>query len=84
MQTIYYTTHNFIRHTDNVVDLTEYRRRLARAQQEQTLNFELDCEDAPARTAAPRTTGLGGLLEHCASFGVIVMTLVFTAQVLFG
>ena len=32
MQTMYYTTRNFIRHTDNVVDLTEYRRRLARAE----------------------------------------------------
>lgn len=85
MQTMYYTTRNFIRHTDNVVDLTEYRRRLARAEQEQTLNFELDCDDAPVQTAAPRTAGLGGLLlENCASLGVIVMTLVFTAQVLFG
>ena len=27
MQTLYYTTGNFIRHTGNVVDLTEYRRR---------------------------------------------------------
>ena len=35
MQTLYYTTENFIRHTGNVVDLTEYRRRLARTQQEQ-------------------------------------------------
>ena len=34
MQTLYYTTGNFIRHTGNVVDLTEYRRRLAQAQQE--------------------------------------------------
>lgn len=84
MQTMYYTTRNFIRHTDNVVDLTEYRRRLARVRQEQAMDFAADCDDAPVQTAAPRTAGLGGLLEHCASFGVIVMTLVFTAQVLFG
>ena len=86
MQTMYYTTHNFIRHTDNVVDLTEYRRRLDRARQEQTFDFDVECEDAPVQTvAAPRTAGLGSLLlENCASFGVIVMTLVFTAQVLFG
>ncbi len=32
MQTIYYTTHNFIRHRSNVVDLGEYRRRLDLAQ----------------------------------------------------
>lgn len=84
MQTMYYTTHNFIRHTDNVVDLTEYRRRLDRARQEQTLDFELDCDDAPVQTAvaAPRRSSL--LLENCASFGIIVMTLVFTMQVIFG
>ena len=34
MQTLYYTTGNFIRHTGNVVDLTEYRRRLAQTEQE--------------------------------------------------
>lgn len=33
MQTIYYATPNFIRHTGNVVDLNEYRRRLAMAQE---------------------------------------------------
>ena len=42
MQTRYYATENFIRHTDNVVDLTEYRRRLEQARQEQVP------EDAPA------------------------------------
>ena len=84
MQTMYYTTRNFIRHTDNVVDLTEYRRRLARAEQERTFNFDLDREAEPVQTAAaaPRRSTL--LLENCASFGVIVMTLVFTMQVLFG
>lgn len=87
MQTMYYTTHNFIRHTDNVVDLTEYRRRLARARQEQALNFELDCDDAPDQTAAsaPRSAGLRTLsLENLASLGILVMTLAFTVQVLFG
>ena len=33
MQTIYYTTTHFVRHTDNIVDLQEYRRRLALAQE---------------------------------------------------
>lgn len=83
MQTMYYTTRNFIRHTDNVVDLAEYRRRLSRAQQEQALDFEVDCEDAPVTAVAtPRRSTL--LLENCASFGIIVMTLAFTMQVLFG
>ena len=87
MQTMYYTTHNFIRHTDNVVDLTEYRRRLDRARQEQPFDFDVDYEDesVQATVAAPRPTGLRALsLEHCASFGIIVMTLVFTVQVIFG
>ena len=84
MQTMYYTTRNFIRHTDNVVDLTEYRRRLARAEQEQTLDFSVDCDETPVQAAvsAPRRSTL--LLENCASFGIIVMTLVFTMQVIFG
>lgn len=29
MQTVYYSTGNYIRHSGNVVDLTEYRRKLA-------------------------------------------------------
>lgn len=33
MQTMYYTTSNFIRHSGNVVDLTEYRRKQALAQE---------------------------------------------------
>ena len=27
MQTLYYTTHNFVRRSGNVIDLCEYRRR---------------------------------------------------------
>ena len=33
MQTIYYSTTNFIRHSGNLVDLTEFRRKLALAQE---------------------------------------------------
>lgn len=33
MQTIYYTTDNFVRHTGNIVDLQDYRRRLALTQE---------------------------------------------------
>ena len=35
MQTIYYSTANFIRHNGNLVDLDEFRRKLALARQEQ-------------------------------------------------
>ena len=41
MQTLYYTTENFIRHTGNVVDLAEYRRRLERA-------VRTEAEEGPA------------------------------------
>ena len=33
MQTIYYTSANLMQHTGNVIDLGEYRRRLALAQE---------------------------------------------------
>ena len=29
MQTLYYSTSNWIRHTDNIVDLEQYRRKLS-------------------------------------------------------
>ena len=53
MQTVYYTTTNFIRHTDNVVDLNEYRRKLSLAQEGSLapqprfddLDWEMDAED---------------------------------------
>lgn len=34
MQTVYYQTSSFIRHTGNVVDLGEYRRRAERVQRD--------------------------------------------------
>ena len=52
MQTIYYSTPNFIRHTGNVVDLAEYRRKLSLAQEgslapqpryEESRDFDYDC-----------------------------------------
>ena len=81
MQTMYYTTRNFIRHTDNIVDLTEYRRRLAQVREEQ----ESVCtpeQSAPA-------TGIPALLraltlDGAASLCVVVMTLTFTLRVLFA
>ena len=33
MQTIYYSTPNFIQHNSNIVDLNEYRRKLAVAEE---------------------------------------------------
>ena len=55
MQTMYYTTRNFIRHEGNVVDLGEYRRRLTLAQSSLAPEW-LEPEDdsrEPAASPAP-------------------------------
>ena len=44
MQTVYYTTRNFIRSTGNVVDLAEYRRKLAQAEGSLAPVSCLDCK----------------------------------------
>lgn len=88
MQTLYYTTGNFIRHTGNVVDLTEYRRRLAQAQQEPEEAEETrvllprESVPGPRRTRARRARRRALVLDACASMGVVVMTLTFTLRVL--
>ena len=85
MQTLYYTTGNFIRHTGNVVDLTEYRRRLAQAQQEPEEaeeNLVLLPRESARRTWARRARRRALFLDACASMGVVVMTLTFTLRVL--
>lgn len=93
MQTLYYTTGNFIRHTGNVVDLTEYRRRLAQAasdfQPEEPLSAPCPSsaregrEVRRRRARSRRSSRLALFLDGCASMGVVVMTLTFTAQLLF-
>lgn len=94
MQTIYYTTSNYIRHTGNLVDLTEYRRRRTLVQ-EGSLAPQLEPEEKaapqrPALTALPavrprrstRRERSAWVLDACASLGVVVMTLAFTLQLL--
>ena len=56
MQTVYYTTHNFIRSTGNVVDLAEYRRKLAQA--------EGSLAPAPRHTQAPAVRPFPHLVEN--------------------
>lgn len=94
MQTVYYTTSNFIRHTGNVVDLGEYRRRMSMAQ-EGSLAPQPEWEEPAHEQAAeltvlpavrPRRTSRrerrAWILDACASLGVVVMTVVFTVQVI--
>lgn len=96
MQTVYYTTRNFIRSTGNVVDLAEYRRKLAQAEgslapvpqhAEHTepsvvRPFPRLVESAPAEE--PRKVRfLPRLsLDSLASIGVLLMTLTFTLRIL--
>lgn len=90
MQTLYYTTSNFVRHTDNIVDLSEYRRKLAAARREQMtwLEPEEGEETEPAafqprpRRSQRRQERRAAMLDLWASMGVLVMTVTFTLYVL--
>lgn len=85
MQTIYYTTSNFIRHTGNVINLAEYRSRAERGPQ-----FELTSEPAvtDSRPALRRRARRGSrfpvglLLDFCASGALLVLTVVVLARFL--
>lgn len=96
MQTIYYSTSNFVRHRGNIVDLSEYRRKLAQVEEGSCLRqvWEEEPEQPPEDAQvtqeffAPRTRRSrirlrrGMLLDACASMGVLVMTLTFTLRIL--
>lgn len=97
MQTIYYTTSNFIRHTGNLVDLDEFRRRQALAQRDslarkpQALEWTAPAEEEtlfrpqvlPRSSARSRRAhGIAWLLDACASLGVVVMTLTFALRLM--
>ena len=92
MQTVYYTTTNFIRHEGNLVDLCEFRRKLSLSQQEQAHAHQAVSQISSPRKA-PLTllpTGKGRcfalgkwalwVLDLCASLGVIVMTCSFALK----
>ena len=88
MQTLYYTTRNFVRHTDNLVDLSEYRRKLTAARREQ-MAWQEEQEDAePAqvlprpRRSAQKRQRRAAMLDLWASMGVLAMTVTFTVYVL--
>ena len=68
MQTLYYSTSNWIRHTDNIVDLEQYRRKLSKAEDSQTE----ETSAAPVRRSAgppqpagtPARSVFGRLCQH--------------------
>ena len=90
MQTVYYATSNFIRHEGNLVDLSEFRRKLSLTQEGSLApSLEPHCRPAPAPkpqlTVLPSTNKkqvrhgerAAWVLDACASLCVIVMTLSF-------
>ena len=100
MQTIYYTTPNFIHHTGNVVDLNEYRRKLALTQEGSLApqpreevcfsdGYEEEDREVPRlREVRPHRARKARrsllLLDACASLCVVVMTITITLHVLMG
>ena len=96
MQTIYYSTANFIQRTDNIVDLGEYRRKLALTQEGSLAPRPAEegpfpgeeweppvlVELRPRRRRQAHRRALA--LDLCASLGVLAMTLTFTLRVLLG
>lgn len=83
MQTIYFTTSNFIRHEGNLVDLTEYRRKLALAQGQDEPEEKEEFQPVRTRTVHRRRTALPGMmLDYAASIALIITALSFAAKIL--
>jgi hypothetical protein len=85
MQTIYATTTHFIRHEGNMVDLTEYRRKLALAQgqpEQEELTEEATREERPVRPVRRGLQWTGVALDCAASLALIIVALSFAAKIL--
>jgi len=77
MQRAYYTTHNFIRHSGNIVDLGAYRQRLERVTAPVT-EPSLPEADQPRTFPRVRRRGAaysGLFLDYCASAAIVAMTI---------
>ncbi|MGI5934474.1 MAG: hypothetical protein ACOX7A_06715 [Lawsonibacter sp.] len=86
MQTLYYSTANWIRHTDNIVDLEQYRRKLSQAENSQPEEgpelIVLPQSSAPRPRRSQRLRRRALILDACASMGILVMTLTFALRAL--
>ena len=92
MQTTYYKTSSFIRHTGNIIDLTELRRKRELAQRD-SLARQPDADPwylkeepafrpvvvalSPEERRRVRRERRAWQLDACASLAVILMTAVF-------
>ena len=96
MQTIYFTTNSFVRREGNVIDLTDYRRRLeqdkiCKEEEEEPLPCPVhEIFPGARRMLTPeqkrerRRVRVGWTADICASLGVVLMTAAFTVRVLLG
>lgn len=91
MQTVYYSTKNYIRHSGNVVDFTEYRRKLAQvdgslALAEPVHPAESEAPSRPVRASrparAPRRRGLSDWLELTATLVLIAVAVTVWVQLM--
>lgn len=91
MQTVYYSTRNYIRHSGNVVDFTEYRRKLAQVDGSLALAEAVRpmekavVSDRPVRTSRPvrhRRRTLSDWLEFTASLTLVAVGVTVWVQLL--
>ncbi|MPM13272.1 hypothetical protein SDC9_59628 [bioreactor metagenome] len=85
MQTIYYTTSNFIRHTGNVIDLAEYRRHMEFEPQPSCAPTLAVTVSRPAARKLSRKSSrfsVGLFLDFCASSALLVLTVGVLARFL--
>ena len=84
MRTIYYKTSNFIQHEDNVVDLEEYRRKTALAQEDSWAREPEESSFQPVvltlskeERRKQRWERWACMLDACACGAVVVLTVAF-------
>ena len=95
MKTMYYQTSHFISHTDNLVDLGEYRSKLEQVQrdslarQPQAALWPEEPAFQPVVLSSPPEERRRAwrqrrawTLDACASLAVVLMTLVFVLRVM--
>lgn len=91
MQTNYFETTHFIQHTGNLVDLTEYREKLALAQGEELeipACVQMDEEEAAPAPPARRRSRLHGrgsialAADWAASAAIVAMAVAVIAKIL--
>ena len=84
MQTIYFETTHFIRHTGNLVDLTEYRRKLEQIRQEGQGEPESTAGPAATEHPAPRRRArrVSMAADWVASAAIVVTMFTFLVKIL--